>query len=165
MFRYEPQGLSFFRDAPLRLEERVRLRTTRARAFEVLADAGSWPRWFPLMHRARWLTDAHAGEGAEREVSIHGLGTFRERFLAWEPGARFAVNIYEASSPLAKAVSEDYVLVDDGPDHVFLEWTFAARPSLVGRALEPVLRLMMRDIFRRAGRRLQRYLDEGPRGA
>lgn len=162
MFRYEPQDLAFYDAAPFRLQDHARLRATPARLFEVFADIDSWPRWFPLMHRTRWLSATHDGVGAEREVSIHGLGTFRERFLAWEPGARFAFNIYESSSPLAKAVSEDFRFVADGPGHARIEWTFAARPSLLGVPFKPALGLLMRQVFRRSGVNLQRYLEGRP---
>ena len=68
------------------------------------------------MHTAKWVSSEIECVGAEREVGLYGLGNYVERFLAWEPGQRFAFTMTESSSPLANAIAEDFKMspVRDG---------------------------------------------------
>lgn len=129
------------------------------RVFAAFADAPSWPRWFPLMHTARWVSKDIECVGAEREVGLYGLGNYVERFLAWDPGKRFAFTMTQSSSPLAAAIAEDFQMtpVRDGAA-TRLAWTLAAEPTLVGKALRVGLELTMRQVFLRSGKALEKHL-------
>jgi len=154
-----PQDLGFFEAAPLRISESATIAAPPLRVFAAFADVSSWPKWFPLMHSARWVSDEIERVGAEREVKLYGLGNYVERFLAWEPGERFAFTMTESSSPLAAALGEDFRMspVRDGAA-TRLAWTLAAEPTLIGKVLRLGLEATMRRVFLRSGKQLEAYL-------
>lgn len=159
MFRLEPQSLDFVETAPLRVSDSAVVRAPAAKVFEVFADTESWPAWFPLMQKARWVGKETSGVGAEREVGLLLLGKYTERFLAWEPGKRFAFTMTKSSSPLANAIAEDFRFTEvDGGKATRIDWVLAARPRLIGRALRPVLETTMKRVFKSSGPRLEKYI-------
>lgn len=159
MIALRPETLDFLERAPLRVSQSATIGATPLRVFAVFADAPSWPRWFPLMHRASWSSPEIEQVGAVREVALHGLGIYRERFIAWEPGSRFAFTMTETSSPLARAIVEDFQMspVRDG-EATRLSWTLAAEPTTVGRVAKPFVEGIMRRVFLASGPRLEAYL-------
>ncbi len=154
------EDLAFIENAPLRISESVTVSAPPLRVFAAFADTRSWPQWFPLMHRCEWVSEQVDCVGAERVVSLYGLGTYRERFLAWEPGVRFAFTMTESSSPLASAIAEDFQMssVRDG-EATRLAWTLAADPTTLGRVLRPALEATMRRVFVESGKRLEARLN------
>lgn len=153
-----PKDERFFHDAPQRIDQRVSLGAEPHLVFEVLADANSWPKWFPLMSEATWLTDQTSGVGAEREVSLHLLGRHRERMIVWEPGIRYAFTMVASNSGMATSVCEDYRITADGPGRSVLDWTFAATSRAWVKPVLPIVRIAMSRLFKQAGPRLDRFL-------
>ena len=80
--------------------------------------------------------------------------------IAWEPGARYAFTMVASDSPLASQMAEDYRLTAV-PAGTRLDWTFAATPTTLGKLGMPVMKLIMRKMFRDAGDGLARYLATG----
>ncbi|NUP05272.1 MAG: SRPBCC family protein [Polyangiaceae bacterium] len=159
MFELEPQSLDFVERAPLRVSDSAVVSAPRERVFEAFADADSWTKWFPLMTRSRWVSSDIRKLGAEREVSLLLLGTYRERFIAWDAPSRMTFTMTRTSSPLAEAIAEDFRFTEvDGGRSTRIEWTLAARPRLVGRLLKPALETTMRRVFRSSGTKLEGYL-------
>ncbi|HTJ85339.1 MAG TPA: SRPBCC family protein [Polyangiaceae bacterium] len=157
--KLRPETLDFFARAPLKLQDRAVIGKSPDEVFAALADVSTWTKWFPLMTRCEWVTKETACVGAERVVSLTLLGTYRERFLAWEPGKRFAFTMTESSSPLARAIAEDMILSPvDGGSATAIDWTMAAQPTIVGRLGRPILMATMRRVFREGGLRLGRLL-------
>jgi uncharacterized protein YndB with AHSA1/START domain len=153
-----PVDLAWIADAPLIVRVTATFAASPARVFDAFADAAGWTRWFPLMHRARWIGEATGGVGAEREVALRVFGGFRERFLAWDPGRRFSFTMIATSSPLIARMGEDYVLAPDRAG-ARLDWTMGAAPRGPGKALAPGLKLIMHRIVARAGHNLDRQLS------
>ncbi len=153
-----PCDLDWIDRAPSVVRVSAHLAAPPARVFAAFADAASWPRWFPLMTAARWLDPAGGGVGREREVTLRAFGTFRERFLAFEPG-RFAFTVVASSSAMMRRFGEDYRLTADGAGTRF-DWTMGAEPAGLGRPLAPGLRLFMRRVLTRAARNLDRELRQ-----
>lgn len=123
-----------------------------------------WPHWFPLMTRCAWLDPSRTGLGAVREVSLVGLGAFRERFIAWAPGERFAFTMTEASGPLARALCEDFRFqAARGGAATQIDWTLAAELLTLGRLARPALEITMRRVVRRAARNLELRLRKTER--
>lgn len=153
----DPVDLDFFAVAPFRVFETLHLRASPDRVFAAFADAQMWTRWWPLMHDARW-TKGSGGLGDERLVSLRLLGRFAERFIAWQPGARFAFAMIGTTSLLVTRMGEDYRLSAEGSG-TRLEWTMAAQPSALGRVSTPMIRLITRRMIRRGIPALDRLLS------
>lgn len=157
MFSLEPQPLSFADEAPIRVRDSAFVRATPERVFEAFADTANWTRWFPLMHRAEWIGSDTKKIGAEREVALYLLGAYRERFIAWEPGERFAFTMTASSSPMARAIVEDFRFSKSGGS-TRIDWTLAADPKPLGKLARPALEAIMPRVFRKSGERLEKYL-------
>lgn len=160
MKHLEPTTLAFLDSAPVRINTTVTLPGTPAAVFAELANAPEWTAWFPLMHRAAWLDGATGGLGAEREVAVRVLGSYRERMIAWDPGVRFAFTMTGTSSPLVRQMAEDYRLTGVAGG-TRLDWTMAAAPSGIGRLGAPALRVIAQRLFLKAGQRLAERLRAG----
>ncbi len=157
-FAMVPSELAFV-DEPsaVRIDVSATLPASPARVFAELADAASWPRWFDDMRSAHW-TQGSASLGAVRKVTL-GLGTFEERMIAWEPGARFSFSIDGASVPLAKRIVEDWRLFPVSADETRLDWSMIVAPTLISRVARPILEPVMRHMFRKSIAGLARYLS------
>jgi uncharacterized protein YndB with AHSA1/START domain len=158
MFRLEPQPLSFTDEAPIRVRDSAFVRASPDRVFEAFADTKNWTRWFPLMHRAEWVGAETSKIGAEREVALYLLGAYRERFIAWEPGDRFAFTMTASSSPMARAIVEDFRFSKSGGS-TRIDWTLAADPKPLGKLARPALEAIMPRVFKESGERLEKYLS------
>ena len=153
----EPITLDSFSSAPFLVTETLRLKASPGAVFDAFADAPMWTRWWPLMSSARW-TNGEGGLDSEREVSITALGRYRERFLAWERGVRFAFSMIGTTSPLIDQMGEDYRLFADGKG-TRLEWTAVSWPRALGKATTPVTRLILSQMIRRGIPKLDRLLS------
>jgi Polyketide cyclase / dehydrase and lipid transport len=143
---------------PVSLEElettRYRYSTMlRATPDAVFAELGDPSLWFAMVHHSVWKTGATSGVGAQREVSVHGFGSFRERMLAWDPGKRVAFTMTATTSPLVAQMAED-VVIEPLEDGVRFHWHVVLRPTLLGRVIQPALGAVLKGLFVRSAHNL-----------
>ena len=153
----EATNLEFFETSKHRIVGRAHLSASPERVFASFAEPSEWPKWFPMLRSATWIGQA-GGVGSEREVRMGGgLGVFRERFIAWEPGVRYSFTMFETSSPLVNQLAEDYRLApEDGGTR--LDWVMAGAPTTIGRIAWPVTKALLGSFFRRGGKKLETLL-------
>jgi polyketide cyclase/dehydrase/lipid transport protein len=154
-----PMTLADLDTAPFRMVQSAVLPGSPDVVFAQLSEPERWVGVFPLMTKAAWTSAQIECVGAERKVALRALGRFEERFIAWEPGKRFAFTMIASTSPLAKQMAEDYRFTREG-GNTRLEWTVGAVPTLLGRAGTPALRLVTRQLFTRFLANLGRVLRE-----
>lgn len=152
-----PCDLAWIPKAPAIIEVTTYLKAPPDKVFAAFADAAGWTRWFPDMTAARWLDGATGGVGQEREVTIRRLGTFRERFIAWEAPHRFAFTIVATNSSMLSKLGEDYRLSADGSGTRF-DWTMGSEPAGLGKLGTPLLRLLLKRTMRRGIAALDKQL-------
>lgn len=92
-----------------------------AALFRCLEDGPAWKEWLGI--DVEWTSPLACGVGTTRTVKANGMA-IDEVFTAYEPGRRMAFYFERAALPM-KAFSEDYVIVETGPDSCELHWSYA----------------------------------------
>ncbi len=160
MLQCQPVGLDFIETAPVRIENIIEVDVTPEQVFGVLADVGTWRKWFQGMTDVVWLTSEPPGVGSRRQVTMLGLVRVTETFLAWEEGRRFAFCFDGQSAPLAKSALEDFQLEALSGGRCRINYrVYLSLPgplSPLGFALNPVLGA----VFERGAAGLKRYLRQ-----
>ena len=151
----EKVNASFIDKAPWKFINSIEIKAPALKVFDILADAATWPRWFPGMREARWL--GTPGKGSDREVTVEVMRTL-EHFIEWQPGKQMSFYISETSLPFVTRMCEDYQLEDSTGGCMFtyrvgletrepLSWfEFAGKP-------------LLEKMFRDATRGLKRFVE------
>lgn len=155
----EAVDAAFVTDAPFGFLNTVDLPAPPARVFAVLADVGSWARWFDGMKGVEALVDTPQGVGWRRRARLDAI-TVDETFLVWEPGRRFTFRADAVSLPIVDALAEDW-RVDAAPGGSRLVWRVGYRPTWLGRAIHWPLRAVFQRQFKASLDGLARYLAAG----
>ena len=145
-----PMRLDELDRAPLQIRGDAHVAATPDAIFEELRDPSLW---FPLMGRSVWHTGATSGVGAIRDVDIAMFGAFRERMVAWDPGARCAFTMVATSSPLVEQMAEDWRMARDG-DGTRVSYLIAAQLVPRARAIALPMKLVTGRMFAIGFRRL-----------
>ena len=151
------ETVSFVERAPYRFENEGVMPVSAEALFDALVDAPSWPKWFVDMLEARWTSDAPYGVGSTRTVRLKPMSV-DERILVFEPGKRFAFRLERVGLPLVRAMVEDYVIEPLGPSSSRLHWVAAYEPTLLMKALHPLMRAIFGSQFRRTVVQLAKHL-------
>ncbi|MFC9873381.1 SRPBCC family protein [Nocardia salmonicida] len=115
---------SFLDDIPTM---RHHLRTERAvrasahRVFDILATGEGQHRWAEGYRSTTWYGASPHDSTTVRDIHLRWI-TVRERFLAWEPGQRFAFSADAMSIPLARRMIEDIAFVPVDENRCLLRW-------------------------------------------
>jgi hypothetical protein len=146
-----PLTLSDFDAAPIIIRSVSELDAPLPAVFKELADPSGW---FPLMSSCTWQGRV-GGVGSAREVVVRTFGTFREEMIAWDTDHCVAFTMTKSNSPLVKQMGEEFVIEKSGKG-THLTWRMVIYPSLAGRAVAPVLRVIVKRMARTAAKRLAR---------
>ena len=142
-----PMDLEFLTNPPESMEFAATIDASAAKVFEILADPGKLGLWLQDFKGANWLTEAPHGVGSKREVRLK-LVTVRERFLAWEPGKRFAFVMDASSLPIVEAMGEDMRLESRGDNRCEVRWKVCYTSTTLGKIVRPIARAIFGKLFR-----------------
>ena len=162
MLPCERVDVDFIDSAPCAFRNSGDLAITPEQLFEVLSDAGSWPRWAELMRKANtgvtWTSPEPRGVGTTRIVEMRGGIVGNEEFLAWEPFTHMAFRFNECSTKSVAAFAEDY-RVEVIPGGCRLTWTMAQKPAGAAKLAMVVVGPLLNLALRRYLRNLRNYTD------
>jgi|SRR6185312_5581012 len=158
MFPCERVDVDFIDSAPFAFRNSVDLAITPEQLFEVLSDAGSWPRWAKVITKVTWTSPEPRGVGTTRIVEMRGGIVGNEEFLAWEPFTHMAFRFNERSTKSVAAFAEDY-LVEVIPGGCRLTWTMAQKPAGAAKLAMVVVGPLLNLALRRYLRNLRNYTD------
>src|SRR5262245_35737160 len=154
-FAFRSEDLSFLdRARTVHVAEAV-VAAPRAAVFAAIADAGSWPRWFPNVRAACYVTPSPHGVGTVREARVGGT-RWTETMIAWDDRC-WAWTVTRASVPFAAAQVERFAFEDAGSG-TRVRWTVALEPRLLARLGAPLAARTIPRLFTRAMQNLDAYL-------
>jgi len=162
-FPTKPSELDYADSSSFRIANVVTIAAPPARVFELFATGERQETWFADFKACRWSSPEPHGVGSTREIELKML-TVKERFLAWEPGARMTFSIDAITLPIVKQMMEDlrFEPFDGGTR---LVWHVHYEPTLPMRAVHPAARTIFGRMFRLSAEGLKRYAEENPRHA
>jgi hypothetical protein len=146
-FSCTPVGESFFEEAPMRLRAGFEIVRPAAVVWDELCadDALHWCR---ILGDVRWTSPRPFGVGTTREVkALMGTTVLREHYFLWEEGRRHCFHVAETTSPLFKALAEDYTVEPRGEDACRFTWTVAVELTAIGRPGAPINRAILKTLF------------------
>ncbi|MEV0463352.1 SRPBCC family protein [Nocardia tengchongensis] len=129
MFALRPSGLGDIDAMRLHLRSDRTVAASAARTFEILATGEGQTGWANGYRATTWYSNARAA-GAIRDIHLRWI-TVRERFLAWEPAARFTFGADAMSIPLARRMIEDISFTPIDARHCTLTWQVHLDPAPV----------------------------------
>lgn len=160
-FPCHPVDNAFFDNAPMRFVNTVDLDAPPRDVFATLADAATWPRWFPGMRRATWTSARTHAPGSTRRVALPML-TLDEQFFRWQPDRRLSFYVTGQSQPLVHALAEDYLLDEVALNKTRFTYTVAMEPRIAVRLGGSLARAYFDSMFRKASEGLARYVAHPP---
>jgi hypothetical protein len=109
-----------------------------SRVFDILSTGEQQHVWARGYRQTVWLTPPPYGVGSVRDIRLNWIAV-RERFLAWEPGARFAFSADRMTMPLASQMIEDITMRPLSGRETLLVWNVHVTISTVIRPLAGML--------------------------
>jgi uncharacterized protein YndB with AHSA1/START domain len=162
-FPTTPTELDFTESSPHKLSFDAIIEAPPSRVFEIFVKAEAQDTWFQDFKANRWTSPEPHAVGSTREVELKML-TVKERFVAWDPGARLAFSVDAITLPIVKRLMEDIQLEAVGEKGTRLVWTVHYEPTLVTRAVHPMVKLVFGRMFRSSLSGLGKYAAANPNG-
>lgn len=151
-FALQPVDLGFTRTSPFQLVNEAVVYAPPERVFDLFAGERI-DEWLAELRSVEWTSAAPHGVGSTRTLVMRDLAA-KERFLAWDRGARIAFAIEALTLPFARRMLEDMQLERLGPRHTHVRYTVHYEPTVATRLLHPVVRRALKPAFGRALRAL-----------
>jgi hypothetical protein len=146
-FSCTPVDESFFETAPLRLRAGFDIPRPASVVWgELCADDAL--HWCRILSDIRWTSPRPFGVGTTREVkALMRTTILREHYFLWEDGRRHCFHVTETTSPLFKALAEDYTVEPRGADTCRFTWKVAAELTAIGRPGTSINRAILKTLF------------------
>lgn len=161
-FQVHPVDIRYIERSPFQFRNEAEIKSPPERVFEIMATAENQHEWFQDYKACRWTSAPPHGVGSTREIELKTI-TVKERFLAWEPGKRLTFCIYAATVPLVREMVEDLTFepssLVSGGTHV--RWIAHYTPTLLTRAVHPIVRGQFGAMFKATLEGLRRYAERG----
>lgn len=109
MPRLRPTTQAFLAEADEHARASAFIDAARADVWQLLADHGTWDRWYPGMSRCE--TEDPGGPGARRIVRLGPL-VAEERWVVWQPEKALGFTVERLNLPMARRMFE-LVQLDD----------------------------------------------------
>jgi uncharacterized protein YndB with AHSA1/START domain len=118
----------------------------------------------PLISKSFLIGAAPTGQGAMRQCNFaDGKNHIRERIVAYEPGKRMAVEIFEGTMPVHHALIDISLSPrGDGQTKVTMTLSFRPKFGLLGRMMAPLMRVQFRKTLRQLLQGNADYLEGQP---
>lgn len=155
MSKLRAVGLEFLDAAPVRWVFEASVDAPPPAVFRAIAARAEWP-WFPGLTGERYDGPEPYGVGTRRHIRMAGV-VYHETILAWDEPTRWAFRVDECGMPMGRALVEDWTFTESGSGSQ-VRWTFALEPTPVFAATKAIAPAVMRPLFRRAMRNLERHL-------
>ena len=152
-FPLEPTDLDYTRVSPFRLHYEADVRASAERVFDVFTS-DDMRAWFHDLNAMRWTSAPPHGVGSTRTVEVKPMLAVKERFLAWDRGARVSFAMEAINVPLVKRMLEDFRLVARGPASCGIDYTIHYTPTRAMLAVHPVARMVFGKMFTDVVRRI-----------
>jgi hypothetical protein len=137
----------FFEVASMRLRAGFEIARPAAAVWAELT-ADDTLHWCRILDDVSWTSPRPFGVGTTRDVkSLKGTSVLREQYFRWEEGHRHSFHVVESTSPLFKALAEDYLVEPRGEDACRFTWTVAVELTAIGRPGTPVNRAILKTLF------------------
>lgn len=162
-FPTTPTELDFTTSSPHKLSFDAIVEATPARVFDIFAKGEAQESWFQDFKAVRWTSREPHTVGTTREVELKLL-TVKERFVAWEPGARMTFSVDAITLPLVKRLMEDLQFEAVGEKGTRFVWTVHYEPTLVMRPVHAVVKMVFTRMFRASLDGLVKYAAAHPDG-
>jgi hypothetical protein len=131
----------------MRLRAGFEIATPAAKVWDELC-ADNALHWCRILNDVRWTSPRPFGVGTTREVkALGGANKLREHYFRWEEGRRHSFYVKETTSPLFKALAEDYLVEPKSETTCRFTWTIAVELSAVGKPGKPVNRAILKTLF------------------
>ncbi len=143
LFALRPTRLADADALAFHVRHELAVQTPAERVFALLATGEGQREWARDFRRTTWFDGGEHATGSVRDIHLRWIVT-RERFLAWEPGRRFAFSADAMSVPLARALVEDIRIEPAGTQACTLDWRVHYTPR---SALAPVARRLHERVF------------------
>lgn len=160
-FATTPTELEFTTSSPHRLVFDSLVEARPDRVFDIFAKGEGQEGWFQDFKACRWTSSEPHGVGTTRDIELKLL-TVKERFVAWERGARLTFSIDAITLPIVKRMMEDLQFEAVGEKGTRLVWTVHYEPALVMRPLHPVAKMIFGKMFRASLAGLVKYAAAHP---
>jgi uncharacterized protein YndB with AHSA1/START domain len=162
-FPTTPTELDFTTASPNKLSFDAIIEAPPSRVFDIFAKGEAQETWFQDFKANRWTSGETHAVGTTREVELKLL-TVKERFVAWDPGVRLTFSVDAITLPIVKRLMEDLQFEAVGEKGTRLVWTVHYEPTLVTKAVHPVVKLIFSKMFRSSLDGLVKYAAAHPDG-